>query len=414
MIRQWQKLGAGHLTVAPRIWLLVLLLVCGHPASADSQQLCKPVANNWAAAVASGNPVRIAASRKKASPMRGACPDLLRRIDGYVSKPKTAATVVKNLGSRTDTSPFQIRKAGDGQGSQSAKFVTGKVIRRFGSFLEGRMQSVVFSPDGKRALTGSSDKTMRLWDLATGKELRRYVHDDRVEAVAFLPDGTHGISATLNNARLWNLSTGQELRRFEPDRIAKLVISADGTRMLIGSYAGTAQLWDVSTGLLIQKFEGHTGAISSLSFFSDSLRVMTASDDGTARFWNVLTGNELRRFEAGSDILSAALSPDGTRLLAGAASLILWDIATGKEIRRFGENSSGFNDIVFSPDGTLALVAQGKLALLWDIASGQEIRRLDGHYTAIFSVAFSPTGRKALTGSNDGYAQLWDLGLPPR
>ncbi len=277
--------------------------------------------------------------------------------------------------------------------------------------------SVAFSPDGKTALSGSFDHTARLWDLATGREIRKLEgHSKEVTSVAFSPDGKTALSGSADcTVRLWDLATGREIRKLEGHSgvVLSVAFSPDSTTALSGSFDHTARLWDLATGREIRKIEGHSGRVSSVAFSPDGKTALSGSEDKTVRLWDLVTGREIRKLEGhSSEVYSVAFSPDVKTALSGSEdnTVRLWDLATGREIRMLVGHSGWVSSVAFSPDGKTALSgSEDKMVRLWDLATGREIRTLVGHSGRVTSVAFSPDGKTALSGSFDHTARLWDL-----
>ena len=280
--------------------------------------------------------------------------------------------------------------------------------------------AVALSPDGRRALTGSDDKTARLWDLDSGTEIQRLEgHDLGVLAVALSPDGRRALTGSYDStARLWDLDGGTEIRSLEGHDLGVLAValSPDGRRALTGSYDSTARLWDLHSGTEIQRLEGHDDHwVLAMALSPDGRRALTGSDDKTARLWDLDSGNEIRSLEGHDDhrVLAVALSADGRRALTGSDdnTARLWDLHSGTEIRSLeGHDDYRVLAVALSADGRRALTgSDDKTARLWDLDSGTEIRRLEGHRSGVRAVALSADGRRALTGSDDSTARLWDL-----
>jgi len=278
--------------------------------------------------------------------------------------------------------------------------------------------SVTFSPDGTKVLTGSNDKTARLWDAASGAEIRTFIgHTSSVESVAFSPDGTRVLSGSVDgSARLWDAATGVQIRTFtgHTDYVRSVAFSPDGTKVLTGAgYAdSTARLWDAATGAHIRTFSGHTDSVPSVAFSPDGAQVLTCGGwDKTARLWNAWTAEQIRTFTGHTGwVGSVAFSPDGTKVLTGGDNTArLWDAGTGAQIRTFSGHTDRVWSVAFSPDGSQVLTGSwDNTAKLWDAATGACIRTFTGHTHRVWSVAFSPDGTKVLTGNEHKTAMLWD------
>jgi WD40 repeat protein len=300
---------------------------------------------------------------------------------------------------------------------------SGREIRKFEGHSDA-VNSVVFAPDGKTALSGSSDNTLRLWDLASGREIRRFEgHSDAVNSVVFAPDGKTALSASSDNTlRLWDLATGREIRRFEGHSgpVNSVVFAPDGKTALSGSHDKTLRLWDLASGREIRRFEGHLSPVCSVAIAPDRKTALSggadplsASWDKKLRLWDLASGREIQKFEAPS-VISIAFAPDGKTALSGSPdnTFILWDLASGREIKKLVGYSGYVGSIAFAPDGKTAL--SGGTALgLWDLANSYkfslEIRRFEGHSRPVTSIAVAPDGKTALSGSADGTLRLWDL-----
>jgi WD40 repeat protein/beta-lactamase regulating signal transducer with metallopeptidase domain len=275
---------------------------------------------------------------------------------------------------------------------------------------QGPVQGVAFSPDGKRALSCSGwpegDRTVRLWDVAAGREVRSFRGDDsQALCVTWLPDGRHALFGGDDGlVRLWDTETGNVVRTFagHTDAVAGVAVSPDGKQALSAGHDRSVRLWDVGTGKEVRRLTGHGDRVRCVAFTPDGKHGVSGGRDGTLRLWDLESGREVRRFEGpkGEPVECLAVSGDGKRLLSGGAELVrLWDLDSGKEIRRLAGHQGGVTSVAFGPDGGHALSSgHDGTVRWWDLDSGREVQRLVDHREGVMSAALSPDGRRVLSG----------------
>jgi hypothetical protein len=281
------------------------------------------------------------------------------------------------------------------------------------------VSSAVFSPDGKRIVTASWDKTARLWDATTGKPVGSLTgHASGVSSAAFSPDGRRIVTASDDNtARLWDATTGKLIGgplEGHTNRVRSAVFSPDGKRIVTASWDKTARLWDATTGKPVGELTGHASGVSSAAFSPDGRRIVTASDDNTARLWDATTGKPISGPLEGhtNSVRSAAFSPDGRRIVTASSdnTARLWDATTGNPVGELTGHRYPVSNAAFSPDGRRIVTASSdNMARLWDAETGKHIGEIKGHEGSVVSAAFSPDGKRIVTASWDKTARLWDV-----
>lgn len=216
---------------------------------------------------------------------------------------------------------------------------TGAVLRRMEIDSSNKtVLTVAFAPDGKRAVSGGSDRVVRLWDLVSGTQIRALNgHLGRVMSVAFSPDGSQIVSCGLDEdktVRLWSTETGKEILRLEGHTagVESVAFTPDGNRIVSSAFDGLI-LWDAKSGKLIRKIVGDGTDLLEAVFFPDGRRVLSGNKSGRVSIWDSETGQELQRLAQGSEwVWTVAVSPDGLRgVSAGGSSNINGKWEEGKD-----------------------------------------------------------------------------------
>ncbi len=216
---------------------------------------------------------------------------------------------------------------------------------------------------------------LKLWDVATGREIRAFIGDRAIYSAAFSPDGRYALSGSYETLKLWDIATGKEIRAFTGLAKDALIISAafspDGLYVLSGSSDMTLKLWDVATGREIRTFTGHTGMVSSVAFSPDGRYALSGSWDNTVMLWNISTGKEIRTFTGRTGrTRTKTVTKDGDII---PATLLMIGEKLMFNISAPGRVSS----VAFSPDGRYALSGSWDSTLtLWDISTGNVISEL--------------------------------------
>lgn len=292
----------------------------------------------------------------------------------------------------------------------------------------GPVNSISLGPDGKILASGSDDKTIKLWDLASCQETASVGgHQDHVECVAFSPDGKILASGSKDTTiKLWDMANWSERTTLHGHTscVWSVIFSPDGKTLASGSDDTTIKLWDVAEGQERTTLCGHKHSVYSLSFSPDG-RVLASGGgyDDRILLWDALTGDRMGALSHGCAVLSLAFSPDGTILASGGGNrtnthqdyfIKLWDLAQHREIATLSGQWEAVYSVAFSTNGEIiAGGARGDIRL-WQVKAV-----LQGETKAIFevskygfsvsSVIFSLDGETLASGSWDHTIKLWDL-----
>jgi WD40 repeat protein len=298
-----------------------------------------------------------------------------------------------------------------------------RLCRRERLTLQGHTNSVdkvALSADGKRLASGGMDRTVKVWDTATGKLLATLEgHTAGVTALAFSPDGRTLASASQEvdqekqpgpEVKLWDVATGRVRAAFQtdPGPTHAWLFSADGTTFVTGHFdRGTIKVWDVATGKERRRFFLGFPVIA-LALTADGKTLAAGGMGSTVKLWDMEAGKERATWEPEGKwpvVECLAFTADGKQLAAGCtrleetglvpAAVKLWDVTTRREGPTLQEGELGnVTSLAFTPDGkTLAVCSgPGEAVRLWDVATGHERLALD-RLGPVRAPAFTPDGK---------------------
>jgi RNA polymerase sigma factor (sigma-70 family) len=320
----------------------------------------------------------------------------------------------------------------------------------------GSPLAVAYSADGRLLAVGREDGTVQLWDVTARRErFRSKVHKGRVQGLAFAPDGLTFASASDEETcvRLWDVATGRELLTLGFDEeaayLGPIALSPDGNRLALGmdsrtGRASTIRLWDLDGGgepVVIRKAHDHD--LTALAFTRDGralisggVKLRPVKDDHgrdtnvvealpRVYLWNVRDGRKLRELDPAGVVGFGGfdLSRDGATLVSSHQDrLLVWDLDSGRVARTIPIDPDDFGkqrgDLALAPDGrTLAMLRGDCRVRLLDLATGKPLlARPEAHDDAVLSATYTPDGRTLVTSGAEGTVRLWDAasGAPRR
>jgi WD40 repeat protein len=299
-------------------------------------------------------------------------------------------------------------------------------VSRLGGSLVGRSKAEItalaISPDGRRLLTASRDKTARLWDPESDRELFTLIgHTDSLDSAQFSPDGRLFVTASWDDtARLWEAATGRAISAMKHNGpVYSAQFSPDAQRVVTASGDKTARVWEAATGRAIGEPMKHDGPVYSARFSPNAQRVVTASEDKTARVWDAATGKEIGEpMWHDGPVLSAQFSPNGLFVTTTSRDGLarLWSLTDqgpgGAPIVFRGANGPLTVATIRSDNRWLITASSDGTAQLWDLTAKDPTADaivLRGHTGPIDIVVISQDKHWLVTGSSDNAATLWDL-----
>ncbi len=312
-------------------------------------------------------------------------------------------------------------------------------VRRFAGHRQ-QVNSVAFSQDGKLAVSGSSDRTVRLWDAKTGEHLHTFEVEKGIWGVSLSADGKHLLgceggwwsdegykTAPPYSIYLWDVAARKEVRRFQGHQaeITAVAFLPDGRRFLSSAINEGVWLWE-GDGDRPSRRVAESAAYGNFPLSGDGRLALFIENDNSLRLWNVADWEAVRVLKGHKDLVrAAALSADGRRALSASydRAVAVWDVTAGRELRSPAEHPTITSGVAVSADGRWGATGGGtarrpngqgvtgadfdNVIRLFNLESGQQVRAYSEHTGPILTLTFSPDGRYLLSGSGDGTMRLW-------
>jgi RNA polymerase sigma factor (sigma-70 family) len=295
---------------------------------------------------------------------------------------------------------------------------SGEEIRQLNGDANG-IYAMAFSADGKALVSSGADRTIRLWDLTTGKGVRQFgavpAEDYKhLQALAISSDGKRlaTVRAGKDPVIVWDVTTGAKLYDIEPqDQVVALAFTKDGKTLAYGCRDRyTVHVCDAATGKAARQFKLAYGHGAALALAPDG-KTLLAPGATRLHLYDVAKGEELA-VTRGPDgrVAGIAFSPDGKTIATANAPVTLWKVADGRELRQFPHNVEDLvRTVAFSPNGRyLAWAKSGKTLCLWDVVANREARELGISQGGTFAIAFSGDS-KTLAALGGNTVHVWDV-----
>ena len=291
---------------------------------------------------------------------------------------------------------------------------TGRELRALKGH-SGYVKALAASPDGRWLAAGGNDRVIIIWEVATGRAVVPLTgHVASIEVLTFSPDSGWLASASADKSlRIWDAASGKEIKTIgsKEDQVTALAFSGNGKWLASGS-ADALKLWDTNTWQVVRTFPKRAGGVTALAFSADGNSLASASADGTVRLWP--TNSDRERFtmkQNPSSAVALAFSLNGLLTVAHAdGALEVWDATNGNFQRAIpgDKNSDHLKFAAFAPNAGVLAFGEGSRSIsLRMLNGGSETRRLESHSTQFNAVDFSNDGRWFAAAANDASIRLW-------
>ncbi len=286
---------------------------------------------------------------------------------------------------------------------------------------DGDVTCVALTPDGRHAISGGSDSTVRFWSVDSGEQICQLNgHAGEVLSVDLTPDSRLAVSLGWDlGARVWDCRSNSQSAAFKGHQINghrckanDVAVSNDGNTAVTAGQDRSLRVWDVASGEELYSLSGSNDPVVSVALSAGGRTAVSASGD-RIYVWDLNARNLSFTLEGESEKLnSAAITPDGRRIISAGndGSLCVWEVASRTLVCKLMGHTRGVHSVAMTADGRLAVSGGGDHTVrVWDLESAKQLRMLLGHSGPVKCVAVSADGKTLVSTSSDGI-RIWNLG----
>jgi len=299
--------------------------------------------------------------------------------------------------------------------NKSVKWVRSPLLRTLVGHTDS-VNSIAVSANNRYVVSGSADKTLKIWELASGQLTQTLEgHSDWVSAVAVSADNRYVVSGSADKTlKIWELASGQLTQTFDGhgNYVSAVAVSADSRYVVSGSADNTLKIWELASGQLTQTFEGHGDGVTTVAVSADNRYVVSGSWDNTVKIWELASGQLTQALEGhGDGVNTVAVSADNRYVVSGSLdkTLKIWELASAQLIQTLEGHSDRVNAVAVGADNHyIVSTSNDKTLRIWELANGQNIATFptEGYATAC---AWATNG-KIVCGDSLGRLYILQLG----
>ncbi|MBD2201204.1 protein kinase [Calothrix sp. FACHB-1219] len=279
------------------------------------------------------------------------------------------------------------------------------------------VRSVAFSKNSPILISSSNDKTIRIWNLQTGKQ-QMMLNDTGMWIVAAIAaDGQTIVSGSNDNTiKIWHLNVNrpQRVLRGHFDLINSLVISPNGQLLVTGSRDKTIRIWQLQTGNLLQTLSGHSGLVYAAAISPDGKLIASGGSDRAIKIWQLDNGELLRTIPDNPGFVRTVAISSALQIIASGGygnAINIWNLQTGKLQQQLEGHKGLIESLVITPDGQTLISGSGDRTIkIWNLQTGQLLQTLTGHTGSILSLDISPDAKILASASEDKTIRIWQAG----
>ncbi|MCX6249895.1 MAG: hypothetical protein NTX61_04000 [Bacteroidetes bacterium] len=267
---------------------------------------------------------------------------------------------------------------------------------------------MAIAPDGQKAISGSTENTVLVWDITTGIPFHKlHEHSADVNTLAITPNGKYGITYASNEVIIWELLTGKAVKIIKEHigLVDSMAITPDGNRAILSS-ADNFIVLNLSTGQLFNSLVRCTQNKNPYVILPSGDKAISWDDlELFVNYWRISNGHPIKNINVkGHHIRTLDVTPDGKTAVSG----LVWNLITGQVISSCKTETSSVNKVVVTPDGRKAVSSIGELCIIWELNSGNIINTIKGHSSGISGLKVTPDGKRLVTWSREESC-IWDL-----